>query len=134
MSKARAAALAIFVLAAVAAPAAADVNGAVPLMLSESETNRIVAIRSVASPSGRASPAVEIELLSTRPFPVGGALPTLSIDNHDFTLSRFPSGTTDRLIFTIEEDEFKAVSDGSEVTLRIGGAPPWSFGKLQKPG
>jgi hypothetical protein len=111
----------------------ADGSAAMPVSVSASETNAIVAVRSVASPSGRAALGTEIELSSTRLFPIGGALPTLSIGDQSFTLSRFPpSGKTDRLIFTLEADEYAAVKDGAETTLRIGGARPWAFGKFRK--
>jgi len=100
-----------------------------------SESNEIVAVRRVdgnvegASRKGR-SPVVEIEVASTRRFPVGGALPTLVIGDKTFTLSHFPSGSTHRLVFTLDAAEFAAVPPGAPVHLRIGGAPPWKFGPI----
>lgn len=101
------------------------------------ELNEIVAIRDLsavaASPSGRTRvPTVEVEVASTRPFPVGGALPTLVVGGKTFTLSRYPSGATDRLVFSLERTDFDALGQGAEVSVRVGGARPWKFGPLDK--
>ena len=103
--------------------------------MTTSDENRIVAIRWLTTSSkstGDAEPKVEIEVASTRPFPVGGALPELRIGSDRFSLSRFAENTTDRLIFTLNADEFNALTDGAEVTIRVGGAPVWIFGPLSK--
>jgi hypothetical protein len=102
------------------------------------ELNRIVAIRYVSNaPSAAAkrkqpTPAVEIELASTRLFPVSGALPTLFVGDKAHRLSHFPSGATNRLVFTVKASDFKELSHGAEVYLRIGGAHPWKFGRFDK--
>jgi hypothetical protein len=118
----------------VTAQAEADTSGSAAISVadSQSDSNRIVAIRRVASPTGKAAAAVEIELSSTRLFPIGDALPTLTIGARSFTLSRFPTGKTDHLVFTLEADEYAAIGEGAGVTLHIGGARPWSFGALRK--
>ena len=90
-------------------------------------SNEIVAIRRMVG-----VPAVEIEITSTRPFPVGGALPALVIGAKTFTVSRFPSGSTDRLVFTIENSAFEALEQGAEMSVRVGGAGVWRFGPLDK--
>jgi len=113
--------------------AAAEASaGPVRVAMTQSETNRIVAIRRVASVAGRAVPGVEIELSSTRAFPIGDALPTLTIGGRSFTLSRFGSGKADSLVFMLEAGEYAVLKDGADVMLEIGGARPWSFGALRK--
>ena len=89
------------------------------------DSNRIASIREAG---GR----VEIELTSSRTFPIGDALPTLAIGDRSFHLSRFAVGKADRIFFRISPADYAAVPDGAEVTLRIGGAHPWSFGGLRK--
>ena len=103
----------------------------------QSELNEIVAIRNLSNSGDATSettrtPTVEIELRSTRLFPVTDALPTLVAGDKTFTLSRYPSGATDRLVFTLEATDFAAISQGAEVNVRIGGARPWKFGLLDK--
>ncbi|MBV9570551.1 MAG: hypothetical protein JO056_04840 [Alphaproteobacteria bacterium] len=94
------------------------------------DENVVVATRRITSPSGVSQ--IEIELQSSRVFPVANALPTLIAGGHSFRTSRFPSGKTDRLIFTLTPAEFAAIPNGTKLTLRIGGARPWSFGVLNK--
>jgi hypothetical protein len=100
------------------------------------ELNEAVAIRRIMPPDGRRSSAreglVEIELASTRPFHVGNALPELKIGRRTFTLSRYPSGSTDRLVFFLEPSQFEASEEGADVTLHMGGRRPWRFGPLNK--
>ncbi len=103
----------------------------------QSESNEIVAIRHLSSAAAGASetagtPIVEIEVASTRSFPVSGALPTLVVGDKTFTLSRYPSGATDRLVFTLKAADFDAISQGAEVSVCIGGARPWNFGLVDK--
>jgi hypothetical protein len=95
------------------------------------EINQIVAIHAHAASPERAA-TVEIELSSSRTFPVGGALAELRLGSHLSTLSRMPPGATDRLVFSFPADEFAAIPGGVPVSLRIGGATPWSFGTLVK--
>jgi hypothetical protein len=106
-----------------------------PKVTPESEFNRIVSIRRTLAPAGSSSSQVgiEIEVTSSRAFPIGGALPVLKIGAQSFTLSRFPSGKTDHLIFTLDPTEFASLSNGAEVSVIIGGAPQWSMGQLSKP-
>jgi hypothetical protein len=99
----------------------------------QTETNRIVAIRRAGLSAARSTgSAVEIEVASTRPFPIGDALPTLVIGDRSFTLSRFADGSSDRLIFTLDRAGYASLSSGVEVSLRIGGARPWGFGRMRK--
>ena len=98
------------------------------------DSNRIVSIRSVKqSKAAGGRNIVEIEVMSSRPFPVGGSLPVLDIGGQDFSLSRFANGGTDRLIFTLEAAEFAALRNRAKVSVKIGGAPAWDMGLLRKP-
>ncbi len=89
------------------------------------DANRILAIR----PTGA---GVEIELTSSRLFSIGNALPVLTIGDHSYSLSRFPKGKSDRIVFVLKPAEYAAAPQGGQVTLRIGGARPWTFGPLLK--
>ena len=115
-------------------PAIASVVAATPAQSAASDSNRIVDIRRVARSDqlAAARPAVEIELASSRAFPVGGALPELRLGDQRFTLSRFEGGATDRMVFTLTAEEFDALASGVPVSLRVGGAAPWGFGLLSK--
>ena len=75
---------------------------------------------------------MEIELASSRSFPIGGALPVLALGADKFTLSRFPVGQADRLIFTLTAPRFDALAQGAPVSVSVGGAAPWAFGALSK--
>jgi hypothetical protein len=101
------------------------------------EVNEIAAIRIIGAAANgglsvRRSGMIEIEVVSTRPFPVADALPELRIGKKTFTLSRFSSGATDRLIFTLEASQFRETAEGAPVILRIGGRRPGTFGPLRK--
>jgi hypothetical protein len=100
------------------------------------EVNEIKAIRTgeagAALRSAGWGKTVEIEVASTRPFTATNALPELHIGNRIIALSRYPSGTIDRLIFTLDEFQFRQLQDGVAVTVRIGGKRPWNFGSLDK--
>lgn len=124
------AALCLVNAVSVVAPFAVFLSNGSIMSASAAETNRIVAIRRALA-EGRA--IIEIELQSSRAFPVGGALATLTIGDKSFQLSRFPSGKTDRLVFMLDPAEFAALPDGAPVSVAIGGAPPWRFGALAKP-
>jgi hypothetical protein len=111
-------------------PGSLAVSDAIPAAPQRPDENRILAIRQVTSRSGL--PQVEIELQSSRVFPVTDALPTLVVDGRGFRMARYPAGKTDRLIFTLTPAEFASIRNGANLTLRIGGAHPWSFGALNK--
>ncbi len=113
---------------------AAQAAQAAPAEKAAKDSNRIVGIRRIATSRAidSAEPAVEIELASSRPFPIGGALPVIAVGADKFALSRFPAGPTDRLIFTLTGPQFDALPQGAPVTVRIGGAEPWAFGALPK--
>lgn len=103
----------------------------------KTESNEIVAIRRLSAVGAAdvgttAVPSVEIEVTSTRSFPVSDALPTLVVGDKTFRMSYYPSGSTDRLVFVLSADDFEAVGQGSEVRVRIGGARPWNFAPIDK--
>jgi hypothetical protein len=121
-------------LAPASSSADTEPSGAIVRAASPDEVNRIVMIRraraSVGSDAGQ--PIVEIELSSSRAFPVGGALPVLTIGGRSFDLSRFAGTDTHGLIFTLPAAEYEALGTGSEVSLAVGGAARWNFGRLPK--
>lgn len=106
-------------------------SDAIPAAASAPDSNRIAAVRRVPAARGKGE-TVEIELASSRPFPIADALPVLTIGERSYRVSRFPAGKNDRLIFTVPAGEFAGIRAGAGVTLRIGGARPWSFGGLRK--
>jgi hypothetical protein len=105
-------------------------NAAIPFTPARSDSNTIAAIRPVRLPSGKA--VVEVELASSRAFPIGDALPTLTIGDRSYRLSRFVPGKPGHMVFTLDASDYSALRRGAAVTLGIGGAYPWQFGALQK--
>ncbi|TXH67121.1 MAG: hypothetical protein E6Q83_18525 [Thiothrix sp.] len=114
--------------------AADGLNSFKALRPTQVDENKVIAIRHVNlnDAEAQATSAVEIELASNRAFPVGGALPILTIGNKSFKLSRYPNGDLHRLVFTLEEAEYAATQQGDELTVHIGGAEPWKLGNLDK--
>jgi hypothetical protein len=58
-------------------------------------------------------------------------LPILTFGDQHFVLSRFDSGYTDRLVFTLNGNAFAKLRDGAPAELRIG-AIRLVLGKLNK--
>jgi hypothetical protein len=112
--------------------------------LQPADTNRIVAVRRIAATPtdapGTTAPGtpaavgaqVEVELSSSRRFPITDALPTLSIGGRPFQLSRFKPGSPDRIIFTLTDADYQALPDGADTHLQIGPAPLWQFGRFTR--
>lgn len=98
------------------------------------DENKVIAIRHVRGDGAETSAPteVEIEIASSRAFPVSGVLPTLLIGKQTFNFAHYPSGDTHHLVFTLAEAEYAATHQGDELTLQIGGAQPWKFGALDK--
>jgi hypothetical protein len=96
-----------------------------------SPTNTIRAIRAVAR-------GVEIEVHSTRPFPVRTLPAVLRVGNEEFVRSRYPKGGgLDTLVFLLSREEFDALATGDAVTVQYGKgtASPrtlWRLGALDK--
>lgn len=110
-------------------------------LVQPADTNSIVAVRRVAAAApgtvapgtpGAVEAQVEVELTSSRRFPITDALPTLSIGGKTFQLSRFKPGSINRIIFSLSEAEYQALPNGANTTLQIGGAPLWQFGKFTR--
>ncbi|MCA3561174.1 MAG: hypothetical protein IOC82_09140 [Aestuariivirga sp.] len=102
------------------------------------ENNQVVAVRPAVPESATRSGAgqagvVEIELASTRRFPVMDSLPTLYIGDRAFRWSRFVAGAANRIVFSLDEAEFRQLPDVSDMRLVIGGAPVWNFGQFRRP-
>ena len=96
---------------------------------------------------------VEIEIRSSKPFPVRALPPVLRIGDLDFTASRNPdNGRLDTLIFFVPAEDFAAI-DPQKVAMRVfyatsiegevtpsgrpraiaePGGPTWDFGELRK--
>lgn len=106
---------------AAAARAAEDVH--------VSDENKVVAVRR----NGAAQPMTEIELSSTREFGVTDALPELHIGSARFRLSRLAVDRTDRIIFSIGDEDYRSLPDGAPMTLMIGRTAVWDFGAFHKP-
>lgn len=104
-------------------------GGAIVRTASPGEVNRIVAIRHTRAEAGQS--VVEIEVSSSRAFPVSNALPVLTIGEKSFNVSRFASPDGYRMVFTVPADEYAKVQP-ADVSVRIGGAAPWRFGRLTK--
>ncbi|HRI18288.1 MAG TPA: hypothetical protein PL196_07175, partial [Burkholderiaceae bacterium] len=92
--------------------------------------NRVVAVRRLAPGATDPSATVEVEVTSTRPFPIGGALPELQIGTARSRLSRPVPGAGSRLVFTFRADAYDAAPRGAAATLHIGGASAWVFAPL----
>jgi hypothetical protein len=102
---------------------------ALPAVATESVLNTIRGIRSTDS-------SVEIELQSTKPFPVRSEIAVLRIGTREFMNSRYPAdGRLDTLIFKLTPDEFAQVASGDPIRVQYGrGAKAnyWDFGTLDK--
>jgi hypothetical protein len=77
---------------------------------------------------------VEIELKSTREFPVRDAVIELRISNQTFRRSRpGPDGSLNTIIFVLTDDEFVRINTGDLVTVGFSHEPPgWNFGNVDK--
>lgn len=106
-------------------------------LLNPDVMNLITDIRTVSSAEGLGyRTGVEIELLSSKGFPVRDELPVLRIGGQEFLLSRYTEdGDTHALIFTLTEEAFAKTKTGDEVTLQYGRGESnarWNFGRLDK--
>lgn len=59
---------------------------------------------------------MEVELTSTSPFPIGDALPVLTIGDSSYRLSRYVPGKPGHMIFTLKTVDFDALAIGEDVT------------------
>jgi len=77
---------------------------------------------------------VEIELKSTKEFPVRDAVIELRIGNQTFRRSRpGADGSLNTIIFVLTHDEFVRINAGDSVTVGFSHEPPgWNFGNLDK--
>ena len=109
-----------------------------------SDVNIVKSIRATVVDS---APAIEIELQSSREFPVRDQIVVLRIGTRDFLRSRSPSdGSLNTLIFMLTPDDFSQLADGDAMSVRYGldysdqpSAQPsgtdnarWDFGPLNK--
>jgi hypothetical protein len=90
---------------------------------------------------------IEIELNSSKEFPIRDEVVVLRIGNRDFLRSKSPDdGSLKTLIFILTANEFNALADGAAMTVRYGKRDPgeitvasggrdrdrWDFGRLDK--
>lgn len=90
-------------------------------------------IRGIKTTSSR----VEVEVSSTRSFPVRALPHILHIGDKEFALSRYPDdGSLNTLIFILTADEFAQVVNGEQVVVQYGSeellSDRWDFGALNK--
>ncbi len=101
-----------------------------PVLAQAGETNTIGSIKTVKD-------GVDIEVHSTRFFPVRNELVVLRIGRKEFTKSRSPQdGNLNTLIFTLTSSDFEAeTATGDDVFVQFGrgeGSDRRYFGKLDK--
>jgi len=80
---------------------------------------------------------IQVELTSSRPFPVRAVPPVLQVGSHEFGHSLRPSdGSLNTLIFLLEHREFAQLRPGDPTYVTYGqDASPlerWDFGGFQK--
>ena len=108
------------------------------------DVNVVKSIRTVVAAAGSTSaPTIEVELNSSREFPIRDEVVILRIGTRDIFRSRTPSdGSLNTLIFMLTADEFAQIADGADMSVRYGKDlrggraavrnPRWNFGKLNK--
>ena len=102
-------------------------------------------VRSIRARTVNSVPVIEIELHSSREFPVRDQVVVLRIGSRDFLRSRPPDdGTLNTLIFILAPDDFTQLGDGDGMSVRYGldysddptaqpnGERRWDFGRLNK--
>jgi hypothetical protein len=104
-------------------------------------------VKSIRAATVDSVPVIEIELHSSREFPVRDQVVVLRIGKTDFLRSRSPSdGSLKTLIFILTPDDFGRLADGDAMSVRYGleysDAPTaqpsgadetrWDFGRLNK--
>jgi hypothetical protein len=104
-----------------------------PMVRGQSQVNTIQSIKSVAGPW------IEIEVHSTREFPVRDELVILRVGTQEFTISRSPEdGSLNTLIFRLTPGQWAGTKTGDAVVLYYGQDDPkdtdnrWVFGSLDK--
>ena len=111
--------------------------------------NEVRNIRPAAPRRGQTAAEIEIELHSSREFPILNQVVVLRIGTQDFFKSRSPDdGSRQTLIFSVPADVFDRLPDGAPLAVRFGKADPdgpqdeararaasrrrWDFGSLDK--
>jgi len=104
-----------------------------PAVRGQGDVNTIRSIESVAGQR------IEIEVHSTREFPVRDEIVILRVGTQEFTLSRSPAdGSLHTLIFRLTPAEWAGTKTGDAVLLYFGQDDPkdtanrWVFGSLDK--
>jgi hypothetical protein len=106
-------------------------------------------IRAATPRIAKAAAEIEIELYSSREFPIVNQVVVLRIGTRDFLKSRSPEdGSLHTLIFSVPADVFDSLPDGAPLAVRFGKSDPdtqqdaareraasrrrWDFGSLDK--
>lgn len=105
------------------------------------EVNVVKRIQTAAvKAEGRSSgPPVEIQVDSTKEFPVRDAVVVLNIGGKEFTMSRSPEdGSLNTLIFTVSASDWASLKSGDSMAVYFGQddvknpEARWNFGALDK--
>jgi hypothetical protein len=77
---------------------------------------------------------IEIELNSTKEFPVRDAVIELRIGDQTFRRSRpAPDGGLNTVIFVLTDDQYAKINTGDSITVGFSHEPSgWDFGKIDK--
>jgi hypothetical protein len=102
-------------------------------------------VKSIRAATFSGAAVIEIELQSSKEFPMRDQIVVLRIGNRDFMKSRSPAdGSLKTLIFMLTPEDFGQVADGASMSVRYGleysdepaaqGADNsrWQFGQLNK--
>ena len=102
-------------------------------------------VKSIRAATFNGAAVIEIELQSSKEFPIRDQIVVLRIGNRDFMRSRSPAnGSLNTLIFMLTPEDFGQVADGSSLSVRYGleysddpaaqsaDNSRWQFGQLNK--
>jgi hypothetical protein len=101
----------------------------------QASAQAVNSVREIRAAEGGAT--VEIEVESSKEFPVGGQIVVLRIGKDEFIYSKTPpGGSLNRLIFLVPAKAFAAIPDGTAMTVQYGrgehGHDRRTFGPLDK--
>ena len=102
-------------------------------------------VKSIRAATFNGAAVIEIELQSSKEFPMRDQIVVLRIGNKDFMRSRSPAnGSLNTLIFMLTPEDFGQLADGASMSVRYGmeySEEPaaqsadnarWQFGQLNK--
>ncbi len=87
-------------------------------------TASITSIRRVASSTAlNGASGVEIEITGDRAFQIRNAMLKLNVGGKSISISRHPNGDMARVVFTLDENDYASIPDGSVASVRYGASP-----------